>query len=132
MNWNEQKKLLKELGYDSYRDYLSGIIWANIHDKVFEVKGKKCVICNRDGTVIHHRCYTESVIRGTDIAPLEILCWDCHNRIEYDKYGNKLPLIQVNQKLDWYKNNKEVWTKNKWSSICLGVVKEHKSKFRPY
>jgi 5-methylcytosine-specific restriction endonuclease McrA len=47
MNWNEQRKVLKDMGYSSYRDYIAGVVWANIREKVFEEKGKRCVICNR-------------------------------------------------------------------------------------
>ena len=124
MNWNEQKELLKELGYNSYRDYLAGIVWANIRDKAFQVKGERCVICNRHATVLHHRAYTEEVIRGTDVSLLEPLCWDCHNQVEYDKYGHKETLCDANRKLDWYKENKDVWMKRKWSGTYTKMQKE--------
>jgi 5-methylcytosine-specific restriction endonuclease McrA len=81
MDWIEQKKVLNSMGYSNYKDYLSGVVWANIREKVLELHNNKCTICGRNATAIHHREYTEEVFRGTDITPLEPLCWDCHSRI---------------------------------------------------
>jgi 5-methylcytosine-specific restriction endonuclease McrA len=123
MNWNEQREVLKSMGYSSYKDYIAGVVWANIREKVFKEKGEGCTICSRRANTIHHRIYTEEVLRGTDIRTLEPLCWDCHQRVEYDKWGDKSTLYQANLKLDWYRDNKDVWQKRKWSSVCLDVRK---------
>lgn len=124
MTWGEQKRVLKEMGYSDYRDYLSGLVWANIKEKVLEHHKNRCVICSRNATTIHHRCYTEAVLKGLDITSLEPLCWDCHQRVEFDKYGKKNDLRYANNKIDWYKRNKDVWQKDKWASINLGIKKE--------
>lgn len=126
MTWDEQKQVLKSLGYNNYKEYVAGIRWADIRDKVFRTKGKKCIVCTRNATVIHHREYSKEVLEGTNITPLEPLCWDCHNTIEYDKRGNKIDLVAANNKLDWYLNNKHLWKKRQWSSMNLNVQLERR------
>ena len=126
MDWKEQKRVLKDLGYSDYSDYLAGIVWANIRERVLKLHKSRCTICGRNATTIHHREYTEEVLRGIDITSLEPLCWDCHNRVEYDKYGEKNGLAYANNKIDWFKRNKHIWMKDKWASINLGVQKERK------
>jgi hypothetical protein len=108
MTWLEQKQILKELGYNSYGEYVSGVVWANVRDKVFREKGTRCLVCTRRATVVHHKAYSENVLRGVDITPLVPLCWDCHQRIEYDTDGKKLSLDAANGKLQWYINNKKI------------------------
>ena len=114
------------MGYNNYKEYVAGVVWANIRDKVFEEKGGKCIICTRKATVIHHRLYSKEVLEGTNIIPLEPLCWDCHNRIEYGVNGEKLPLDHANSKLDWYIKNKCRLSRNPYSSLNIGVVKERR------
>lgn len=126
MNWDEQRKVLKNLGYNNYKEYVAGVVWANIRDRVFKEKGNKCVVCTRRATVIHHRLYSKEILEGTDIRPLIPLCWDCHNRIEYDKYGNKIHLYHANCKLDWYIRNKHIWNKSGYSNVSVGVTKERR------
>jgi len=126
MNWEMQKKVLKEMGYNNYREYLAGVVWANIRERVLELHKHKCTICNRKATTIHHREYTEEVLRGSRIESLEPLCWDCHNRIEYDKHGNKNDLFYANNKIDWFKRNKHIWMKDQWASINIGIKKERR------
>ena len=92
-----------------------------------ELHKNRCTICDRKATTIHHRIYTEEVLKGIDITPLEPLCWDCHDRAEYDKYGNKNDLSYANNKIDWFKRNKHVWMKGEWASINLKVQKERRS-----
>ena len=58
MTRTEQKQVLKAMGYNNYREYVAGVIWADIRDKVFRKKGNKCIVCSRRATVIHifYRC----------------------------------------------------------------------------
>ena len=113
------------MGYNTYKEYVAGVVWADIRDRVFRDKGDKCIVCSRRATVIHHKVYSEKVLRGTDIMSLEPLCWDCHNRIEYGKNGEKLSLDHANAKLQCYINNRHVWD-NGWSGVATGVKKERK------
>jgi hypothetical protein len=126
MNWEDQKRVLKEMGYNNYREYLAGIVWAKIREKVMELHKNRCTVCSRKSTVIHHREYNENVLRGIDITSLEPLCWECHRRIEYDEYGNKNELSHANRKLDWFKRNKHIWMKHRWASINIQVEKERR------
>ena len=126
MTFEKQRKILNDLRYTDYKDYLAGLVWAKIREKALELHGNRCVVCSRNATVIHHREYTEEVLRGTDITPLEPLCWDCHQRVEYDEYGKKICLARANNKLDWYRQNKHIWMKCKWSPINLKVQKERR------
>ena len=126
MTWTEQKQMLKAMGYENYREYVAGVVWANIRDRVFREKGEKCIVCTRRATVIHHRWYSKEVLEGTNIMPLEPLCWDCHNRVEFGVNGEKLPLDHANSKLDWYIKNKHKWDHNPLSGVRLGVTKERR------
>ena len=125
MTWSEQKQVLKEMGYNNYKEYVSGVVWANIRDRVLEEKKHRCIICTRRATVIHHKAYSKEILQGKDITPLEPLCWDCHNSIEYDEYGNKLSLSHANNKLQWFIRNKHKWN-NGYSCIASKVIKERR------
>lgn len=126
MTWNEQRQVLKAMGYNNYREYIAGVVWADIRDRVFKEKGNKCVVCTRRATVIHHKEYSKEVLEGKNITPLILLCWDCHNTIEYDKNGQKIPLDYANNKLEWYLKNKHMWNRTGRSQVSVGVIKERR------
>lgn len=132
MTWDEQRQILKDIGYNNYREYIAGVVWANIRDRVFKEKGNKCIVCTRRATVIHHKEYSKEVLEGKDITPLIPLCWDCHNTIEYDKYGRKIPLFTANKKLEWYMKNKPTWNRTGFSSVSSRVTKERRSTTSDY
>ena len=71
-----QKTKLKEVPYLKYEDYLKSDYWQR-HRKIILAKNKKCVLCNRKASHIHHRSYKH---RGTEkeLADLTPLCTFCH------------------------------------------------------
>src|SRR4051812_23314103 len=87
--------LLKKLGYSSYREYLNGVLWAEIRDVVLDRDGSACVLCGALARVIHHIDYQESTLLGDSLEALVSLCHACHDRIELTRAGKKRTLVQA-------------------------------------
>ncbi len=91
---------LKNIGYDSYKDYLKSSLWKDIRKKVFKNKGKICILCQTNkATTIHHRRYSVIDLMGDDLTFLEPVCNECHDWLEFSIGGDKLNLIDTNKKL---------------------------------
>lgn len=97
--YSERNHNLKKLGFTDYKDYLSSVVWANVKDKVYAAKGKRCVGCGKPAIHIHHRRYRIEDLEGDTIEYLEPICKSCHKSIEYDG-KSKLPVRLANDKLD--------------------------------
>lgn len=66
-----------------YREYLQSDAWSVIRTKVLERDGYGCHGCGKKATEVHHRSYSEAVMRGDDLLQLVSLCTACHNHIHW-------------------------------------------------
>lgn len=96
----ERKANLAKIGFASYLDYLRSELWLAIRRRAFSEIGDKCKGCHDPATEVHHRHYSEAVLRGTNISSLVPLCKVCHLHVEYYSDGRKVPTLEiVNERL---------------------------------
>lgn len=97
--YNKRNETLRDLGFDSYADYLNSGRYRRIKTIVMVKACKCCVACKKQANQIHHTSYDRDVLIGRDITKCLAICGECHENIEFDKNGTKLPLIAANRKL---------------------------------
>lgn len=100
MNSYEQRdKILLDMGFTSYAEYLESKLWARIRRRVYKVC-QKCP-CGKDATEIHHRSYKRQFLqgRGKIFQFLTPVCRECHEHIEFDG-ERKTSLDEANSRLD--------------------------------
>lgn len=90
---------LKQLGFKSYKDYLSSDLWKSIRLQVLERDSYKCFRCCGRATQVHHRKYTIPVLEGQNLKQLVSICRVCHKWIEFSSSGLKLTTAQANKSL---------------------------------
>lgn len=85
-NYIERNRILSDLGYNSYAEYLKSPVWQRLHDAMLNSR-PQCECCLSPATQVHHRRYTvDSLTKVTcDLVPL---CRYCHMHIEF-KNGEK-------------------------------------------
>lgn len=93
----ERNALLRELGHESYPEYLKSKTWKYVRAKALERDKFRCVACGKRATQVHHKAYTKSVLKGRSIRQLASLCRECHKWIEFELDNTKRPLRIV-----WY------------------------------
>jgi len=87
--------LLPQLGFKTYRDYLASDLWHKIQARVYSARGKKCYLCGRDATELHHMRYHKDDLLGKNIKFIVPICHECHIYIEFND-GQKRSLSDVN------------------------------------
>lgn len=75
--------ILKEIGFDSYKDYLKSNLWKNIRQEVLTRDKNNCQICGCHGTQVHHSRYHKNDLLGNNLKFLHCLCGECHHKIEF-------------------------------------------------
>ncbi|SAL06722.1 hypothetical protein AWB78_08211 [Caballeronia calidae] len=80
---------LEKLGYSSYANYLSRALWKKIKKRVLVRDDHTCQRCFGSASVVHHRSYSEAVLKGEDDSQLASLCEGCHHVIEFDDDGSR-------------------------------------------
>lgn len=93
-SYEDRNAILKELGFGSYRHYLNSDIWRIVREMVFRVKGRKCFLCGREATQIHHNRYHVNDLIGKRLKYINPVCRDCHEEIEF-RDGKKSTLRQA-------------------------------------
>lgn len=88
-NYRSRNLILKEMGFECYKDYLRSSLWKEIRMRVLERDVFKCQICDGNATQVHHSRYHKRDLTGKNIKFLHSLCEDCHENIEFDN-GKKL------------------------------------------
>lgn len=73
--------LCRQLGYKSYRSYLSSDLWFTIRARV--LSGACCSSCGGEANQVHHLSYSEAVLLGLDDSQLEAVCWSCHRQKDH-------------------------------------------------
>jgi len=78
---------LRRLGYKDYDNYRSRALWKRIRERILERDDRTCRRCKGEATVVHHRSYSEVVLKGEDDEQLVSLCEGCHEVVEFDDSG---------------------------------------------
>lgn len=79
-----RNRVLNELGFDSYTDYLRSDLWKSIRSRVLARFRGKCQSCGATATEVHHKHYSKSVLLGEHIIGLTAICRACHESSELD------------------------------------------------
>lgn len=74
---------LKNMGFASYADYLKSDLWKDIKSRVFEEKGRDCLICMKPASVLHHLRYHYDDLQGKTLENIVPLCNGCHHDCEF-------------------------------------------------
>ncbi len=90
-----RNETLRELGYATYRAYLDSPLWTSIKLRVYGKHGRKCVICPKRSTELHHYSYSKAVLQGNDLDKIVPVCGGCHLKIEFKPSGEKRKLAEA-------------------------------------
>lgn len=84
--FQKRDKTLKNLGYDSYADYLRSGLWHGIRERLMGGgKAKMCQVCDQNfATEVHHLSYKAAVLLGKNLSLLCLVCEHCHESITED------------------------------------------------
>ena len=142
----ERDRLLKSLGFDSYRDYLNSGLWKKeIRPKVMQRDKGMCCKCGKndrdDSMCVHHTKYTEDNLSGKSLDNMVCVCAGCHYRAEFTRKGKKKSLAQANAYLlKPFKNKRKKPAKkikgkddSYWNTLCKrqrGALQRAKKKYR--
>lgn len=97
-NYGERGRLLMNMGYQSYSEYLSSDTWSSIRKEVLE-KRPSCELCSRRATQVHHAKYTLNSLQRCDSVLLVSICHPCHQYLELRPDDAKEPWSMVVNKL---------------------------------
>lgn len=93
--YNDRNIILKELGFDSYPDYLKSELWAFVRRSAWAKYGSTCLLCKEKASVLHHFSYTKEVLQGKQLDKLKPLCNECHHKVEFDENDSKRTLLEA-------------------------------------
>lgn len=91
---------LRELGYHSYREYLSSPHWADVKARFRASKlcSNSCAACGSRGpTAIHHRTYKR--VGAEYLIDLNELCRPCHEKVHAYEDATQQHLWAVTNKV---------------------------------
>lgn len=109
------KDILRQLGFETYRDYLCSGLWGRIREKVLRLGNHQCKVCGCPAQCVHHKKYSLEVLQGEDLTQLVPLCNTCHESIEFDS-NLKADLRMANKRLN---------------RLLLGLTNEHAREMLP-
>jgi hypothetical protein len=98
--YKNRDEKLRNMGFDSYRDYLQSELWRLIRAAVIERDNGICCLCNGEAKTAHHTCYTKAALSGRSIEGLIAICHSCHKFIERSQEGYK---TRLNDSRQWAK-----------------------------
>ena len=84
--------LLVELGFKTYEDYLLSNLWKRIRAKVLDRDERECRLCGVTSYMVHHLDYKKDTLLGKSFTGLVTICQLCHNKVEFNRYGEKRSL----------------------------------------
>ena len=98
----ERKVIMKQFlewhGFGSYQEYLESDMWFAIRKRIWSRDKGLCVVCSQPGQCVHHRSYKAKVLRGDYDPWLITLCASCHEYIEFELDGRKIPSSKPKRK----------------------------------
>ena len=110
-----RSKILKDLRFSSYREYLSSDVWESIRLRALVRDEFQCQVCGKSANHVHHRSYTREPLSGLSIDELVSLCKDCHFDVEFFPNGWKRTIQQANSRLvELLKINLPCWNLHAW------------------
>jgi len=100
-DYRRRDKLLHELGYASYTDYLRSPTWRKVSARVMQRVQGRCEICGEPASEVHHLKYSEEVIlrHKHKLRHLIAICRNCHRDGEFDSSG-KVSRVEANQRMN--------------------------------
>lgn len=99
-SYKQRDAILAAHGYRSYTEYLSSSLWRSKRRRFIAAVDGSCVACGSlDNLVVHHRCYSEAILFGTEDDYLVLLCNSCHERVELTSKKTKRGLLHVDAEL---------------------------------
>jgi 5-methylcytosine-specific restriction endonuclease McrA len=81
--YQRRNKLLSEMRFGSYAEYLESDLWKEIRNRVLIRDGLRCRVCASEATQVHHKSYDRCVLAGESIDQLISICETCHEAIEF-------------------------------------------------
>jgi hypothetical protein len=98
-HYEKRNRVLREMGYRDYREYLKSDQWKEIRRRVLR-PGLICECCQlAPANVIHHRKYDLGTLCGEDDFFLSPICDSCHDYAEVNDRGEKTGLNEANARL---------------------------------
>lgn len=95
---------LRLLGFSDYQEYLRSDFWRVIRNTKLRMHSS-CWVCKKRATLVHHRSYDLSTLKGDSFGSLVSLCRGCHNAAHRNKRGKKQSLNESNNRLQRHKNS---------------------------
>jgi hypothetical protein len=93
--YQKRASVIKDLGFDSYEEYLDSTLWVNIRTKVLLRDNSKCVFCSEKAFTVHHSDYAKSNLSGKRLTTLHSVCQDCHYNLHFTAQGKDRELDKV-------------------------------------
>ena len=94
----KRERILLDIGFASYRDYLKSTLWKIIREAKLDAS-PRCELCNQSlAAQIHHLRYSREALVGQDAWALVSACPDCHRRVEFNLEGRKRPYHMARKK----------------------------------
>ncbi len=119
--------LIVQLGFNTYKEYLSSQLWAEIRDAVFARDGGSCNLCGERAEVVHHTDYSKATMLGNNFDGLAALCHHCHHKVEVVRDGKKRTLLQARGVYYALLRKKEKKANRKRRCIRCGSTSKKKS-----
>lgn len=101
-----RNRILRDMGFASYADYLKSDLWKEIRLKVLERADFTCHICQGDASQVHHRLYFREVLEGKWLNCMNAICVECHKLGEFSDDGEKVGLKDANKRLTYFRKPK--------------------------
>ncbi len=114
MEYHYRSLNLLEIGFSSYDPgYMKSPLWKRIRRRVFKRDKGRCVLCGvkRPKMEPHHLSYSVAILLGKRLSEIQLLCPDCHQRIEGDYGPNKRAPSEAREEFFRIKKNRRRYTR---------------------
>ncbi len=96
--YRKRNKVLRAMGFESYKAYLASDLWASI--RAFKLQRDPfCYACFNGANQVHHKKYTVDNLLGLTIGNLVSVCRRCHELAEFHRSGGKMSVNAASNKL---------------------------------
>lgn len=93
-------KILQDIGFKTYSEYLASPLWKGIHRSVIRRDQGLCQVCRKAPALqVHHRKYTRQTLLGQDLQSLISICVECHRDAEIARSGKQLTTRSANNRM---------------------------------